>query len=168
MKLRLVTGAIVLMTVLFVSCDSGEDCTKTVQQSKLDVVNAAQLAIDNAIIADYIQSNNLGPVEEVNGIKYIIKTEGSGVTPCLENNVVVSYVGKLLSNGTVFDKNLTGASFPLNQLVLGWQLTFPTFTKGTSATIFVPSGYGYGPGGFPPTIPANANLIFDIDLNNVR
>lgn len=168
MKTRLVKGAILLMMVLFVSCNNNETCSKTVQQSKLDAVNAAQLAIDNAIIADYIQSNNLGPVMEVNGIKYIIKTEGSGVTPCLENNVVVSYVGKLLSNGAVFDKNLSGASFPLSQLVLGWQLTFPTFTKGTSATIFVPSGYGYGPAGYPPTIPANANLIFDIDLSNVR
>lgn len=156
------------MTVLFISCSNSETCTKTVQQTKLDAVNAAQLAIDNAIIADYIQSNNLGPVVEANGIKYIIKKEGSGVTPCLENNVVVSYVGKLLSNGSVFDKNLSGASFPLSQLVLGWQLSFPNFTKGTSATIFVPSGYGYGPEGFPPTIPANANLIFDIDLSNVR
>jgi len=170
--LRTVKGAIVLMAIIIASCSGGEDCTKVVQQSKLDAVNQAQLEIDNKIIDDYIIANDientLGPVQEINGIKYVITEEGSGVTPCLENNVVVTYKGKLLSDGSTFDSNLSGVSFPLNQLILGWQLAFPTFTKGTSVTLFIPSGYGYGPGGFPPRIPENANLIFDVDLTNVR
>lgn len=161
-----------LIAIAIASCDSGEDCTKIVQQSKLDAVNAARLEIDNKIIDDYIIANDientLGPVQEVNGIKYVISQEGSGVTPCLENDVVVTYTGKLLSDGTTFDRNLSGISFPLNQLVLGWQLTFPTFTKGTKATIFIPSGYAYGPSGFPPRIPENANLVFEVELVNVR
>ncbi|GAB1446455.1 hypothetical protein MASR2M41_22360 [Flammeovirgaceae bacterium] len=169
--IRMVKGAIVLMAIVIASCNSGEDCTKVVQQSKLDAVDAAQLAIDKQIIDDYIVANNIantGTVQEVNGIKYVITKEGSGVTPCLENNVVVTYTGKLLSDGSTFDSNLSGVSFPLNQLILGWQLTFPTFTKGTSVTIFVPSGYGYGPVGFPPKIPPNSNLVFNVDLTNVR
>ncbi|MCB0491824.1 MAG: FKBP-type peptidyl-prolyl cis-trans isomerase [Cyclobacteriaceae bacterium] len=169
---RMVKGAIVLMAIIIASCSGGEDCTKVVQQSKLDAVNAAQLEIDKKIIDDYIIANDiantLGPIQEVNGIKYVITQEGSGVTPCLENNVVVTYTGKLLSDGSTFDRNLSGVSFPLGNLILGWQLTFPTFTKGTSVTIFVPSGYAYGPSGFPPRIPGNANLIFDVDLTNVR
>lgn len=169
---RMVKGAIMLIAIAIASCDSGEDCTKIVQQSKLDAVNAARLEIDNKIIDDYIIANDientLGPVQEVNGIKYVISQEGSGVTPCLENDVVVTYTGKLLSDGTTFDRNLSGISFPLNQLVLGWQLTFPTFTKGTKATIFIPSGYAYGPSGFPPRIPENANLVFEVELVNVR
>lgn len=170
--IRTVKGAIVLMAIVIASCNSEEDCTKMVQQSKLDDVDAAQLAIDNKIIDDYIIANDientLGPIQEVNGIRYVITKEGSGVTPCLENNVVVIYTGKLLSDGSTFDKNLSGVSFPLNQLILGWQLTFPTYTKGTSVTLFVPSGYGYGPKGFPPEIPPNANLLFNVDLTNVR
>ncbi len=166
--IRRVTGAIALIAIIFSSCDSGTDCTKNVQQSKLDAVNAAQLEIDNKIIDDYIIANNLGPVQEVNGIKYIIKTEGSGVIPCLENTVEVAYTGRLLSDGKTFDRNLSGVSFTLNQLILGWQLSFTSFTRGTSVTIFVPSGYGYGPNGFLPAIPANANLIFDVELKNVR
>ncbi len=170
--LRMVKGAIVLMAVIIASCDSGKDCTKVVQQSELDAVDAAQLEIDRKIIDDYIIANDIentvGPVQEVNGIKYVITKEGSGVTPCLENDVVVTYKGKLLSDGSTFDSNLSGVSFPLNNLILGWKLTFPNFTKGTSVKIFIPSGYGYGPGGFPPRIPENANLIFDVDLVNVR
>lgn len=169
---RMVKGAIMLIAIAIASCDSGEDCTKIVQQSKLDAVNAARLEIDNKIIDDYIIANDientLGPVQEVNGIKYVISQEGSGVTPCLENTVVFTYTGKLLSDGTTFDRNLSGISFTLSDLILGWQLTFPTFTKGTSVTLFVPSGYGYGPNGFLPRIPENANLIFSVELINVR
>ena len=165
---RIVIGVFVLVNLLS-GCDSGPDCTKTVQQSKLDEVNGAQLAIDKAIIDDYIVANSLSGVQEVNGIKYIITKEGSGVTPCLENNITVSYTGRLLSDGTVFDKNLSGTTFPLNGLILGWQLSFPTFTKGTSVTIIIPSGYAYGSAGFPSAgIPANANLIFDVTIINIR
>lgn len=170
--MRIVKGVIMLIALVIASCDSGEDCTKVVQQSELDAVDASRLAIDNKIIDDYIIANDiantLGPIQEVNGIRYVITKEGSGVTPCLENDVVVTYKGRLLSDGTTFDLNLSGVSFSLNQLILGWRLTFPTFTKGTSVTLFVPSGYGYGPGGFPPRIPENANLVFEVDLVNVR
>ncbi len=165
--MRKVLGVIVIVIVL-VSCDKGSDCTRNVQQSILDGVDAAQLKIDQAIISDYIIANQLGTAQEANGIKYIISKEGSGVIPCLENTVTVSYTGKLLSNGSVFDSSLSGVAFPLNSLILGWQLSFPSFTRGTSATIFIPSGYAYGPTGIPGRIPANANLIFDITLVNVR
>lgn len=170
--LRIVKGAIVLMAIIFTSCNSGKDCTKGVKQSELDAVDAAQLEIDRKIIDDYIIANDienkLGPVQELNGIKYVITKEGSGVTPCLENNVVVTYTGKLMDDGSTFDSNKNGVNFPLNNLILGWKLTFPAFTKGTSVTLFVPSGYGYGPAGYPPRIPKNANLIFNVDLVNVR
>jgi len=165
---RMMVGAFVLISILN-GCDSGPDCTKTVMQSALDGVDAAQLAIDNAIITDYIAANSLSGVQEVNGIKYFISKEGNGATPCLENNVVVSYIGKLMSNGTVFDKNLTGVSFKLNNLILGWQLSLPSFTNGTTATILIPSGYGYGTTGVASAgIPPNANLIFEITILNIR
>lgn len=164
---RIGIAGIIGFMIILVSCDDGSSCTKNVNQSELDEVNAAQLEIDNAIIQDYITSNNLGPIQEINGIKYILTTEGNGVTPCLENSVTVIYTGRLLSNGTIFDKNLSGIDFPLNNLILGWKLSFPSFTKGTVATIFVPSGYGYGTKGNGP-IPANANIMFNIELVNVR
>jgi len=167
MWLRKVTGALAL-TITIISCSDDSDCSKIVSQDILDLVNEAQLAIDNAIIDDYILANSITDVQEVNGIKYVITEEGSGLTPCLENTVSVIYKGKLMSNGNTFDSTLSPRDFPLNQLILGWQLSFPTFTRSTKATIFIPSGYGYGPTGFPPQIPANANLIFDIELVNVR
>lgn len=158
----------VLVLVLEGCKDSG-DCSRSVSQDFLNGIDQAQLAIDNALITDYIIANGITGVQEVGGIRYVITKEGNGVLPCLENSVSVLYKGKLLSNGNTFDSTLIDpVVFPLNQLILGWQVTFPNFQVGTVATIFIPSGYGYGPTGFPPRIPANANLIFDIELVNVR
>lgn len=167
MWIRSVVAVLSLATVL-ASCGDNADCTKAVSQQLIDNVNAAQLAIDNAIITDYITANNITGVQEVNGIRYVIKKQGSGVSPCLENDVQVIYKGTFLSNGETFDSTLSPVQFPLNQLILGWQMTFPAFSKDTQVTIFIPSGYAYGPNGFPPRIPANAILIFDIELVNVR
>jgi FKBP-type peptidyl-prolyl cis-trans isomerase len=82
----------------------------------------------------------------------------------------VKYKGTLLSNPDLppFDESVSGTKFPfpLSGLILGWQLVLPKFVPvGTKVTLYIPSGYAYGAsvaaGG---KIPANANLIFDIEL----
>ena len=40
--------------------------------------------------------------------------------------------------------------------------------EGSSVTLYVPSGLGYGPEGSKPAIPPNANLIFEFKLNTVN
>ncbi|MEQ8424544.1 MAG: FKBP-type peptidyl-prolyl cis-trans isomerase [Cyclobacteriaceae bacterium] len=158
---------VIVLTVLLSACDNGPDCTRVVQQSELDKVDADQLAVDNQLIDDYISTNSLGPVEEVNGIKYILTVQGNGVIPCLENSISFTYKGKFLSNGDTFDSSINPIEISLSNLILGWKLVFPTFQKGTKATLFIPSGYGYGPAG-RGSIPPNANLIFDVELVGVR
>ncbi|MEQ8303265.1 MAG: FKBP-type peptidyl-prolyl cis-trans isomerase [Cyclobacteriaceae bacterium] len=153
--------------VLSISCDK-ESCTKEVSQELLDLTDKNQLAIDQQLIEDYISTNNLGPTQEVNGITYIVEKEGNGDTPCLENEVTVIYKGRLMSDGSVFDLNNVGVTFALKDLILGWQLSFPSFSKGTKATIYIPSVYAYGKIGFSPRIPPNANLIFEIEMVNFR
>jgi FKBP-type peptidyl-prolyl cis-trans isomerase FkpA/FKBP-type peptidyl-prolyl cis-trans isomerase FklB len=49
-------------------------------------------------------------------------------------------------------------------LIQGWQIGFTLLNKGSKATLYVPSSLGYGPNGYPPSIPANANLVFEIEL----
>ena len=160
---------IVLVTTFFWGCSDDESCSTQVSQAALDAVDKAQLTIDNKIIDDYLAANSITNAQDVNGIRVVINKEGSGLMPCLENTVTVYYKGTFLSNGNVFDsRQLTPIDFRLGDLIVGWQLTFPTFTKGTKATIYIPSGYGYGPAGNPAGVPGNANLIFEIELAGVR
>jgi FKBP-type peptidyl-prolyl cis-trans isomerase len=128
-----------------------------------------RLQSDIAAIDAYLAANNITNVQtEPNGVRYVITQQGNGNTPCLENFIVATYTGKLLRTGTVFADNAT-STFKINGLILGWQLVLPAIKAGSKVTLYIPSGYGYGPeGGADGKIPSNANLIFDIELVSIR
>jgi len=103
------------------------------------------------------------------GLKIVNHTPYSSEKPTAElgDTVVVKYVGKLASNKKEFD------SGDLN-FTLGKHTTVPGFEVGTigmqvngKRTIKIPSALGYGSNGFPPEIPKNANLIFEVQLKSI-
>jgi FKBP-type peptidyl-prolyl cis-trans isomerase len=73
----------------------------------------------------------------------------------------MTYVGTLL-NGTKFDASTI--SYPLSQLIVGWQIAVPLIGKGGRIKVVLPSSLGYGAQAAGP-IPANSPLYFDITLN---
>lgn len=149
------------------SCGDKLECNKSVGQSVLDAADQTQLQQDIANIDAYIAANNVANVQELNGVKFVITQEGRDTgTPCLENSVVVAYVGRRL-DGVIFDQS-TGISLKLNGLIVGWQIMFPTFREGTKARLFIPSVYAYGASGRGNSIPPNTSLIFDVELISIR
>lgn len=124
-----------------------------------------QLQADVAKIKEYLAERNLTAQQTASGLHYIITEPGSGGHPNASSTVTVNYVGKLLKNESVFDQTTgTPRSFPLSNLITGWQIGIPLLQKGGKGTFFVPSGLGYGPYGSGSAIPANAPLIFEIEL----
>jgi peptidylprolyl isomerase len=107
-------------------------------------------------------------------VKDLVVGKGAAATPT--SKVTVQYYGVLYSNGKYFDsswKRGTPAQFPLTGVV-------PGFTQGIGGTtgvapmkvggrriIIVPAALGYGAQGSPPTIPANASLVFIVDLKSI-
>jgi len=126
-----------------------------------------QLAIDIEIIENYLAENNITAEVDDSGLHYVVHEEGTGDSPDLKSNVVVDYEGRLLSDETVFDSN-EGFDFPLNRLITAWQIGLPKIKSGGSITLYCPSGLAYGTTGAGSSIPANANLIFDIELTEVK
>jgi FKBP-type peptidyl-prolyl cis-trans isomerase len=139
-----------------------DECTTSVSPSRLSAVNQTQLAEDVAAISAYLAANGITAIEDSSGMRYVITQEGGGAKPCLESTITFKYKG-MLFDGSVFDENTTGLTYPLKQLILGWQIVLPQLKAGTKATLYIPSGYGYGPNALPG-IPANSNLIFEIEL----
>ena len=133
------------------------------------VTPEAQLAKDVAIIDKYLSDNGITAISDPSGLRYVVTTAGTGVKPTLLNKIKVKYVGKLMSSGAIFDetKGTATATFALSTLIQGWQIGFPLLNKGSKATMYIPSGLCYGTKGAPPTIPTNANLIFDVELIDV-
>jgi len=143
-------------------------CTKNVDQAKLDAVPKPQLNTDIARISTYLTTNNITTaIVDPSGLRYVIKTQSTGNTPCQASNVVVNYSGSVMNSNnstlaTPFDSG-SNTQLSLPGLILGWQIAFPKFPAGTSATLFVPSGLAYGTAGRSP-IPPNAVLVFEINL----
>ncbi|NUQ26339.1 MAG: FKBP-type peptidyl-prolyl cis-trans isomerase [Saprospiraceae bacterium] len=127
-----------------------------------------QALIDKELIEQYLLDNNIDAQEHESGMFYVITTEGFGASPTLNDDVEVSYRGYFLDD-TVFDQTAAGQTveFPLANLIKGWQIGLPLLKEGGRGTFFLPSELGYGDN--PPSgIPANAVLIFDIDLVDVK
>ncbi len=125
-----------------------------------------QLQTDIKKIQEYLNDNNLTAQSTPSGLHYIITEPGTGGHPNISSTVTVNYTGKILKNGDVFDQtNGTPRTFPLADLIEGWQEGIPLLRKGGKGTFLVPSALGYGPYG-KGDIPANAPLIFDIELVN--
>ncbi|MET0246494.1 MAG: FKBP-type peptidyl-prolyl cis-trans isomerase [Sphingomonas sp.] len=93
---------------------------------------------------------------------------GSGRRPKVTDTVTLHYAGTL-TTGAEFDSSWTRgepATFPLNQLVRGWQIAVPMAAVGDTIEIAIPSDYAYGPIGRGP-IPPNATLFFKVQLISI-
>jgi len=81
--------------------------------------------------------------------------------------VVVHYTGTL-QDGTQFDSSRGRGEFKFTlgqgQVIKGWDEGVKTMKKGERAIFTLSAEYAYGEAGSPPKIPANATLIFDIEL----
>jgi peptidylprolyl isomerase len=95
---------------------------------------------------------------------------GTGAQPTSGQNVTVNYTGWLCSGGTPFDSSYNPGrspfSFPLGQgqVIQGWDEGVATMKVGGERRLIIPGALAYGAAGRPPTIPANATLVFDITL----
>lgn len=94
-----------------------------------------------------------------------IKGDGSGAHPTVADTVTLHYAGTL-TTGTEFDssyKRGEPATFPLGELIEGWQIAVPLMGVGDVFEIAVPADLGYGPV-TRGEIPGGATLFFKIEL----
>ena len=59
-------------------------------------------------------------------------------------------------------------SFPLGNVIKGWQEGLQLMKEGGKATLVIPSELGYGDQGSGETIPPGATLKFEVELFKVQ
>lgn len=112
------------------------------------------------------------------GLQYVDITPGCGTAVQQGDTVNVIYTGWLQSNGKMFDSSLNHMDQMANgvfqvqnigqaQLIQGWNIGIIGMKPGMTRRLIIPAALGYGAAGSPPTIPANATLIFDITLVSI-
>jgi len=97
---------------------------------------------------------------------------GSGPEATTGSTVSVNYVGAL-PDGTVFDAsaNHGGAfTFPLGagQVIRGWDEGVKGMKVGGKRRLVIPPGLAYGDQAVGGVIPANATLVFEVELVSVQ
>lgn len=101
------------------------------------------------------------------GVYPLIK--GGGPEVKSGQTITVEYVGQLYPDGDVFDESWSNdqpISFPIgtDQVIKGWDQGLVGQPVGSRVILVIPSDLGYGASGSGDTIPANADLIFVIDI----
>ncbi len=140
-----------LLPLLTLACNQDDDC------------------LDSSISLDQYISDNMLTVQKfseqtgIEGLRYRILTEGSAEKPVASSTVTVNYLGYTTDRDT-FDRT-TGSpiSFPLSNLIRGWQQGIPLIGSGGRIELFIPSALAYGPNA-AGSLCADTDLIFEIDL----
>ncbi|MFN7707708.1 MAG: FKBP-type peptidyl-prolyl cis-trans isomerase [Sphingobacteriia bacterium] len=118
------------------------------------------------------------PVDEAkikttdSGLRYYIYEKGSGPLAQVGDRVTAQYHG-LLKDGTKFDSSFDrGQPFTfqvgMGQVIKGWDEGFQLLPVGTKAVLFIPAELGYGAQGAGGVIPPNAELIFHVQVEDVK
>lgn len=123
-------------------------------------------------LKDYLTANSIIATEHCSGLFYIIENAGTGRTPQACNAVLANYKG-MLDDGQVFDQSSTPIEFALNGVIQGWTNGVPLIKEGGRIILYIPPSLGYGTQEVRDrnglvVIPANSNLVFEIDLMGVR
>ncbi|KAF0699072.1 Aste57867_10345 [Aphanomyces stellatus] len=122
-------------------------------------------------LVDHVPLDKLSPSERL-----VVPHE---ITPGDEENypepgdtLAVHYEG-FLPDGTMFDSSRKrGKPFEFiigNGLVIkGWDEGMLLMSKGEKSRLYIPAAKGYGELGAPPVIPPNSDLIFEVELIQIK
>lgn len=113
------------------------------------------------------------PTEPVTQLMMKDDIVGTGAAAVAGDSVTVNYVGAL-TNGTVFDASAnhgtTGFTFNLGagQVIKGWDQGIVGMKVGGKRTLIIPASLAYGSQAVGDVIPANSDLIFQVELLKVQ
>lgn len=111
------------------------------------------------------------PQDSASELQIIDITEGSGDPVPAGATITAHYTGALVKDGTIFQSSKDfgrPATFGLNQVISGWTEGVPGMKVGGTRRLIIPAAQAYGASSPAPNIPANADLVFDIELVEVK
>lgn len=133
---------------------------------------AAPGAATTAPAANGVPPVSGDPTKTASGLQYIDSKVGDGAEAKAGQQVTVNYTG-YLTNGTKFDSSLNPGRTPFDfklgagSVIKGWDEGVAGMKVGGKRRLIIPPALGYGASGQGP-IPANSQLIFDVELLSVK
>lgn len=107
------------------------------------------------------------PREEVKELETIDIEVGTGEEVRPGAKITAHYTGAIVKSGIIFQSSHDfgdAITFGLDQVIAGWTLGVPGMKVGGTRRLIIPAEQAYGASSPAPNIPANSDLVFDIDL----
>lgn len=107
------------------------------------------------------------PRDEVKELEIIDVEVGTGEEVKPGATITAHYTGALCKNGIIFQSSHDfgdAITFGLDQVIAGWTQGVPGMKVGGTRRLIIPAEQAYGSASPARNIPANSDLVFDIDL----
>ena len=111
------------------------------------------------------------PGQNISELEIIDIQEGNGDIVQENATIEAHYTGALVSNGTIFQSSHDFGhpiTFGLNQVIQGWTKGVPGMKVGGKRRLVIPAAQAYGSSSPSSNIPANSDLVFDIELVSIK
>lgn len=114
---------------------------------------------------------NFEPTGPVSELKIIDTVVGTGDEVPTGATITAHYTGALVADGTIFQSSHDFGDpikFGLNQVIPGWTNGVPGMKVGGTRRLVIPAAQAYGANSPAANIPANSDLVFDIELVEIN
>lgn len=176
----MVKGKVIDLYLKLISVKTEEEVKKEMEAKQAEQQKKAeeQKGIDDQKLQEYFAKNNLKPEKTESGVYYTVRTPGSGAAITAGMSASVKYTGKTIE-GVAFDSNVDTSighhgtdlltfNVGMGQMIPGFDEGVQHLKKGAKATLYIPSGMGYGANAAGPLIPAYSILVFDVEVVDVK
>ena len=110
---------------------------------------------------------NFDPRETVAELEIIDTEIGTGEEVKAGATITAHYTGALVKNSIIFQSSHDfgkAITFGLDQVIAGWTHGVPGMKAGGTRRLIIPAAQAYGERSPSGNIPANSDLVFDIEL----
>ena len=124
--------------------------------------------LKGTLLEDFLPLGKKTKVTELQTIDFLI---GTGEEAPVGATITAHYTGALAVDGTIFESSKDSgrpATFGLHQVIDGWTVGVPGMKVGGRRRLIIPSEMAYGHRRASAQIAPNSDLVFDIELIDVK
>ena len=142
----------IYLFMLFTSDNQSSDVSQTNQTQQ------KEMPVDQSLIVK----------EPITELQKIDETVGTGAEAQAISTIKVNYKGALATTGQIFDQSQAPVELSLDQVIEGWKEGIPGMKVGGKRKLLIPAAKGYGAQGAGDVIPPNSDLVFEVELVEVK
>ncbi|MEM9287773.1 MAG: FKBP-type peptidyl-prolyl cis-trans isomerase [Pseudomonadota bacterium] len=130
---------------------------------------AERMAVARAYLAEVAVQDGVNQTPSGLLYRVDVKGDGLGLQATPQSSILAHYRVQLTDGNEIessYERNAP-ALFRTRRLIAGWREGIALMRPGDTFTLFIPPQLAYGARGRPPIIPANAVLIYQVELVDV-